>query len=263
MALPLFQVDAFTDEPFKGNPAGVCLLDSPRPDAWMQAVAREMNLSETAFLLPENDGFRLRWFTPATEVRLCGHATLASAAVLFSTGRLPAKTTARFYTLSGLLTAEQTDRLIWLNFPARPVQPVEAPTGLLAALGVRPIFLGRSVEDFLVEVETEAEVLAAEPDFIALRQVPVRGVILTSRAADGRVDFVSRFFAPAVGVNEDPVTGSAHTVLVPYWSGKLGTSRMNAEQVSTRGGKLCLRQEGDRVLIGGQTVIVFRGELEA
>ena len=263
MPLPLFQVDAFSNEPFKGNPAGVCLLDSPRPDAWLQAVAREMNLSETAFLLPETDGFRLRWFTPAVEVRLCGHATLASAVVLFDTGRLPIGATARFYTLSGLLTAEQTDRWIWLNFPARPVQPAEPPPGLLEALGVQPTFLGHSVEDFLVEVETEAEVLAAEPNFAALRQVPVRGVILTSRAAGGRVDFVSRFFAPAVGVNEDPVTGSAHTVLVPYWSEKLGTNQMHAEQVSARGGTLHLRQEGDRVLIGGQTVIVFRGELEA
>jgi PhzF family phenazine biosynthesis protein len=261
MTLPIYQVDAFTDQLFHGNPAGVCLLDVPRPDAWLQAVAQEMNLSETAFLLPEGDGYRLRWFTPAVEVRLCGHATLSSAHILWSSGRVPASQTLRFQTLSGLLTARQEDGLIWLNFPSRPARAAEAPAGLLEALGVQPLFVGRSLEDYLVEVASEQEVLSCQPDFSALRAVPARGLILTSRPKDGRVDFVSRFFAPAVGVNEDPVTGSSHTVLAPYWADKLGKNELRAEQVSRRGGSLHLRLLSERVEIGGHAVTVLSGEL--
>jgi len=261
MTLPIYQVDAFTGQLFRGNPAGVCLLDVPHPDAWLQAVAQEMNLSETAFLLPEDDGYRLRWFTPAVEVRLCGHATLSSAHILWSTRRVPASQTLHFYTLSGLLTAEQRDGLIWLNFPARPAQAATAPPGLLEALGVQAVYVGRSVEDYLVEVGSEAEVLAAQPDYAALRMVQARGVILTSLPDDGRVDFVSRFFAPAVGVNEDPVTGSSHTVLAPYWGHKLGKTELRAEQVSQRGGSLHLHLLDERVEIGGTAVTVFGGEL--
>ena len=261
MPLPLFQVDAFTDQLFRGNPAGVCLLDTPQPDEWMAAVAREMNLSETAFLLPENDGYRLRWFTPSVEVRLCGHATLSSAHILWQTGIVPTTQTLRFYSLSGLLTAEQKEGMIWLNFPSRPAQPVESPAGLLEAMGVQAKYVGRSVEDYLVEVGSEAEVLDARPDFDTLRTVQARGVILTSRPDDRRVDFVSRFFAPAAGVNEDPVTGSSHTVLAPYWAMKLGKVELNAEQVSRRGGNLHLLLRGERVEIGGKAVTVFAGEL--
>jgi len=261
MTLPLYQVDAFTDQLFRGNPAGVCLLATPQPDEWMAAVAREMNLSETAFLLPEDNGFRLRWFTPAVEVRLCGHATLASAHILWQTGAVAISQTIRFFTLSGLLTAEQRDRLIWLNFPSRPAQPADAPVGMLEALGVKAVYVGRSVEDYIVEVDSEAEVLAAHPDFTALQTVQARGVILTSRPDDERVDFISRFFAPSVGVDEDPVTGSSHTVLTPYWADRLGKPEMSAEQVSRRGGSLRLQLKGDRVEIGGKAVTVFAGEL--
>ncbi len=261
MSLPLYQVDAFTDQLFRGNPAGVCLLDAPRPAEWMQAAAAEMNLSETAFLLPEGDGYRLRWFTPAVEVRLCGHATLSSAHILWSTGRSPADQTLKFYTLSGLLTASQKAGLIWLDFPARPAQPAPAPFGLLESLGVRADYVGRSIEDYLVEVASEAEVLTIAPDFTALARVQARGVIVTSRPADERVDFISRFFAPAVGVNEDPVTGSSHTVLAPYWAEKLGKVELKAEQVSRRGGSLSLHLQEERVKIGGNAVTVFGGEM--
>lgn len=262
MSLPLYQVDAFTETPFRGNPAAVCLLDSPRPDAWMQNLAAEMNLSETAFLLPEGPGYRLRWFTPAAEVRLCGHATLASAHILWQSGAIPVTSTIQFFTLSGLLTAEKRGGLIWLNFPSRPAVSAEPPSGMLAALGVKAVFVGRSLEDYLVETASETEVLSSRPDFNALARVQARGVIMTSPADDGRVDFVSRFFAPAVGVNEDPVTGSSHTVLAPYWAARLGKSQLIAEQVSRRGGRLHLVLEGERVQIGGSAVTVFRGELE-
>lgn len=261
MSLPLYQVDAFTQTPFQGNPAAVCLLDVPRPDTWMQNLAAEMNLSETAFLLPEGPGFRLRWFTPAAEVRLCGHATLASAHILWQSGAVPADNTIQFFTLSGLLTAGQHGDLIWLNFPSRPAVTADPPPGMLAALGVKAVFVGRSLEDYLVETASEAEVLSSRPDFNALARVQARGVILTSQAEDGRVDFISRFFAPAVGVNEDPVTGSSHTVLAPYWAARLGKSQLIAEQVSRRGGRLHLGLEGERVQIGGSAVTVFRGEL--
>jgi PhzF family phenazine biosynthesis protein len=261
MPLQIYQVDAFTSAPFKGNPAGVCLLQKAMPDKWMQCVAMEMNLSETAFLLPEDEGYRLRWFTPAVEVDLCGHATLASAHVLAETGQLLSGDTARFFTRSGLLTARSAgDGMIELNFPIKPLEPADPPAGLLEALGVKPIFVGKNIFDYLVEVESECEVRQAQPNFALLKQVPARGVILTSRSQ--QYDFVSRFFAPQVGVAEDPVTGSAHCCLAPYWAEKLGKQEFHAYQASPRGGELHLHLEGQRVTIQGRAVTVIRGELE-
>jgi PhzF family phenazine biosynthesis protein len=229
----------------------------------MQAVAAEMNLSETAFAHPEGKGFGLRWFTPAIEVDLCGHATLATAHALWETGRLAHTAAARFQTRSGLLTATEQDGWIELDFPALPPVRAESSAALAAALGARPVWEGRSRFDALVEVATAAEVRALAPDFAALRAVEVRGTIVTARSDDPRFDFISRFFAPAAGVNEDPVTGSAHSVLTPYWSAKLGRERMTGFQASRRGGVVRVRMAGDRVRIGGQAVTVFAGELRA
>lgn len=260
----LLQIDAFTSTPFRGNPAAVCLLDEERDAQWMQDVASEMNLSETAFLLRRDDGFSLRWFTPAAEVALCGHATLASAHALWEEKILGPAETARFHTLSGLLTAERREDLIELDFPATPPQSADAPDGLLEALGLTDaLFVGRNKFDFVIEVESEQRVRAVEPDHARLKRIPVRGVIVTSRATAGDADFVSRFFGPAVGVDEDPVTGSAHCALTPYWAAKLGKSAMLAFQASRRGGYLHVRLAGDRVKLGGKAVTVLRGELVA
>ena len=265
MAIPIFQVDAFTDEPFKGNPAGVCLLRAPAEAAWMQSVAAEMNLAETAFPLPEGDGFRLRWFTPKVEVKLCGHATLATAHILWELGLLAPDREARFQTLSGLLTARRDGDLIELDFPARPPlpRPPDWAEAVVGALGLKPAYIGMSAEDVLFEAADEESVRSVRPDFATLRSLPARGVIVTSRSSDPAFDFVSRFFAPAVGVDEDPVTGSSHTVLVPYWAGKLGKTSFTARQVSARGGVLHLKLAGDRVKIAGRAVTVLRGELLA
>ena len=263
MAIPIYQVDAFTEEPFKGNPAGVCLLSGPAEAAWMQSVAAEMNAAETAFPLPEGDGFRLRWFTPKVEVKLCGHATLATAHVLWEQGLLAPDREARFHTLSGLLTARRDGRLIELDFPARPPhpQPPDWADAVVGALGIKPVAISMSAEDILFEAADEGAVRSVEPDFATLRTLPARGVIVTSRSCDTRFDFVSRFFAPAVGVDEDPVTGSSHTVLVPYWAGRLGKTSFTAYQASARGGILHLRLDGDRVKIAGQAVTVIKGDI--
>jgi PhzF family phenazine biosynthesis protein len=263
MAIPIFQVDAFAEEPFKGNPAGVCLLPGPADEAWMQNVAAEMNVAETAFPLAEGDGFRLRWFTPKVEVKLCGHATLATAHVLWETGILGSDREARFQTLSGLLTARRDGALIELDFPARPPQPKppEWADAVVGALGIKPVYIGMSAEDVLFEAADEEAVRSIKPDFATLRSLPARGVIVTSRSSDKRFDFVSRFFAPAVVVDEDPVTGSSHTVLVPYWAGRLGRTSFTAFQASARGGVLYLRLDGDRVRIAGSAVTVIRGEI--
>lgn len=262
MGVRLVQVDAFTDKAFAGNPAAVCLLPAPRDDAWMQSVAREMNLSETAFLVKQEDGFDLRWFTPAVEVDLCGHATLASAHVLWEEGLLQPGKPARFHTRSGLLTAERRADWIELNFPAHPPEPVAAPPDLTRALGVTPNYVGKSGgDDYLVEVESEEVVRATRPNFALLATVPARGVMVTSRAAVREFDFVSRFFAPQSGVNEDPVTGSAHCCLGPFWKDRLGKSEFVAYQASERGGVVRVRLDGDRVRLGGQAVTVLRGEL--
>jgi PhzF family phenazine biosynthesis protein len=264
MGQTIFQVDAFTDKPFAGNPAGVCVLPEPRSERWMQDVAREMNLSETAFLLKQEDGFQLRWFTPAAEVDLCGHATLASAHILWETEYLQPQEQARFHTHSGLLTAERVDgNWIELDFPPKPEQTTDAPPHLLEALGIQAQYVGVNVFDYLVEVDTEETLRNMQPDITLLAQVPVRGVIVTSRASTPGYDFVSRFFAPRVGVNEDPVTGSAHCCLTPYWSKRLGKNELLAYQASARGGVLRVCIRGDRVKIGGQAVTTLRGELLA
>lgn len=261
MEIPIYQVDAFTDRPFAGNPAAVCVLDHAADEGWMQQVAGEMNLSETAFLYREDDGFRLRWFTPTVEVDLCGHATLASAHVLWTTGYLWTSEEARFHTRSGLLAARQVDGWIELNFPAVPAAAEPPAPGLVEALGVTPVYVGHNAFDYLVEVAREEEVRQAQPDYRALGALPVRGVILTSRSSGGRYDFVSRFFAPASGIDEDPVTGSAHCCLAPYWAEKLGKSELTGYQASARGGVVRMRPAGDRVILGGQAVMVMRGTL--
>jgi PhzF family phenazine biosynthesis protein len=263
MPLPIVQVDAFTDRPFAGNPAAVCVLPAPADAAWMQDVAREMNLSETAFLIRRQDGFDLRWFTPAVEVDLCGHATLASAHVLWEDGHLAPGAQARFHTKSGLLTADRRGAWIELDFPATRAEPALAPAGLFEALHVTPRFVGRSRFDYLLEVDGEDTVQNVRPDFGALAHVDARGVIVTSRAATDGYDFVSRFFAPRAGVPEDPVTGSAHCALAPYWSAKLGTPDLVGYQASARGGVVRTRLAGDRVILGGQAVTVLRGDLTA
>lgn len=270
MAIPLIQVDAFSSKPFAGNPAAVCLLEGPRDERWMQHVAREMNLSETAFLVPRADGHDLRWFTPAVEVDLCGHATLASAHVLWEIGRIAPDRPARFHTKSGLLVCARKGAWIEMDFPCHP--PVEAapPAGLVEALGAHPRFVGRSRFDWFVEVESEEEVRSLTPDFGRLRQVEARGIIVTSRATSsgrssspgsGGFDFVSRFFAPRSGIDEDPVTGSAHCCLAPYWAERLGEEALVGWQASARGGEVRVRVAGERVVLSGQAVTVLRGEL--
>ena len=264
MGIRIVQVDAFTNRPFAGNPAAVCVLPSARPDQWLRDVAREMNLSETAFLVPQDGGYNLRWLTPAVEVDLCGHATVASAHVLWEDGHLPAGRQARFHTRSGLLTADRNGEWIELNFPAKSAEPAEPPAGLLSSLGVdKARFVGRNAWDYLVEVDSEGTLLGLAPDHTALRKIPVRGVIVTAQPENGEFDFVSRFFAPGSGIDEDPVTGSAHTALGPYWAGKLGKKEFTAYQASARGGVVRVRLDGDRVILGGQAVTVMTGELLA
>ena len=260
--LKITQVDAFTSEPFSGNPAAVCVLPGARDEAWMQNVAKEMNLAETAFLVRRADGsFDLRWFTPAVEVALCGHATLASAHTLWQDGHLPAAETARFHTKSGLLTAAPLGDWIELDFPATPDTAADPPAELAEALGATPQYVGKSRFDYLVELDSERTVTDLEPDHSRLRTLPVRGVMVTSRATTPGWDFVSRFFAPGSGIDEDPVTGSAHCCLTPYWSRKLGRTEFVARQVSPRGGTLRLALEGDRVKLRGQAVTVLTGQL--
>ena len=261
MTISIYQVDAFTDKPFTGNPAAVCILSAPGEEGWMQAVAREMNLSETAFLCAQADGYILRWFTPVVEVDLCGHATLASAHVLWEMGTLQPQEQARFHTRSGLLTAVRRADGIEMDFPATPDKPVSTPPRLGEALGVVPRYVGKSRFDYLVEIESETVVRALRPDFAALRTLDVRGVIVTSRADSPGYDFVSRFFAPGAGVDEDPVTGSAHCCLGPFWHRRLGRVEFTAYQASARGGTVRVRLAGDRVYLGGQAVTVLRGEL--
>jgi predicted PhzF superfamily epimerase YddE/YHI9 len=255
------QVDAFTDRPFTGNPAAVCLLPKAADPAWMQQVAREMNLAETAFLVRQKDGFDLRWFTPGTEVDLCGHATLASAHVLWEEHQLQSDEPARFHTRSGVLTAVQEPGLIWLDFPATPSHPVPAAAELSRGLGTSMSYVGRTAFDYLVELESEAAVRELVPDLKELARLPVRGVIVTARSESDTYNFVSRFFAPAAGVPEDPVTGSAHCGLAPFWAERLNRTDLVGYQASERGGIVRVRLEGSRVRLGGQAVTVLRGEL--
>jgi PhzF family phenazine biosynthesis protein len=261
MGLTLIQVDAFTDQPFKGNPAAVCILPALRDARWMQDVAREMNLSETAFLVGHDDGYNLRWFTPTVEIDLCGHATLASAHVLWELGHLKSNEQARFSTRSGLLTAERRGEWIEMDFPATPEDPADPPAELGHALGAPMKYVGKNKFDYLIEVDSEVTVRAVRPDFTLLATLPVRGIIVTSTATTPGFDFVSRFFAPASGVNEDPVTGSAHCCLGPFWRKRMGKDEFVAYQASPRGGVVHVRLKDDRVVLGGQAVTVLRGEL--
>jgi len=255
------QVDAFTPTPFAGNPAAVCVLDTPRERAWMQHVATEMNLSETAFLLRRHNGYSLRWFTPAVEVELCGHATLAACHVLWEDGHLGPDEEALLHTASGVLTATRQGEWISLDFPTRPERPVEPPPELIRALAVEPVYVGKNVYDYLVQVADEATVRALDPDQLTLKRLGVRGVMVTAVASTPGFDFVSRFFAPGAGVDEDPVTGSAHCCLGPFWQERLGKPELVAYQASRRGGVVRVRVAGDRVVLGGQAVTVVRGEI--
>jgi PhzF family phenazine biosynthesis protein len=267
MPQPVVVVDAFTPRRFAGNPAAVCVLDGERDETWMRGVAREMNLSETAFLVPAADGWSLRWFTPAVEVDLCGHATLASAHVLWEDGRAAPADTIRFQTQSGLLTARRDGDWIELDFPATPAVRVEPPEDLAALLGATPRWVGESRFDLLVELENEETVRALRPNLHALPVIPARGIIVTAVASgkgaapEEPYDFVSRGFFPASGVDEDPVTGSAHCTLGPYWGAKLAKTSLTGYQCSVRGGSVRVRLAGDRVVLGGRAVTVMRGAL--
>ena len=259
--IPCFQVDAFADRPFAGNPAAVCLLDTEPDQDWMQSVANEMNLSETAFVVPQDGGFGLRWFTPTVEVDLCGHATLASAHILWEQGVAQPDAAIRFLTRSGELSCNRQQDMIELDFPATPAEEAELSASLIEALGAEPVWQGRSRFDALVCVDSESTLRSLKPDFGALAALPYRGIIVTSAADTQKTDFVSRFFGPAVGVDEDPVTGSAHCCLAPFWSSRLGKSDMTAYQASARGGTVHVRIAGDRVILGGTAVTVFSGTL--
>lgn len=257
----LFVVDAFTDRPFAGNPAAVCLVEGERDDGWHQRVAAEVNLPETAFLQPGGDEWRLRWFTPTVEVDLCGHATLASAHVLWELGA--EASVLAFRTRSGLLTAERRDHEILLDFPADPPERIAGPAGLGAALGCELIWTGRGRFDLLVQVAEAETVRRLAPDMTALRQFDTRSVVVTAEAdgRDGPADFVSRVFGPRTGIDEDPVTGSAHCTLGSFWAERIGRTDLRGYQASARGGYVGVRLAGDRAILSGQAVTVIRGEL--
>jgi predicted PhzF superfamily epimerase YddE/YHI9 len=259
--LPYFIVDAFTDRPFAGNPAAVVPLDRWKDDKWLQNVAAEMNLSETAYLVPNDQGFNLRWFTPRIEVDLCGHATLASAKALSHLGQLNDGSEIAFSTRSGLLRAIRQGDKFQLDFPLTVEGKTELPLGLVESLGVSPRYVGRSKFDYLVEVESETLLRGLVPDFKRLASVECRGVIATARSDNPIFDFVSRFFAPAAGIEEDPVTGSAHCCLADFWGKRLGKTIMVGYQASSRGGIVHVEVREDRVMLGGEAVIVAQGEL--
>lgn len=261
MGTPIVQVDAFTDRAFSGNPAGVCILSGPRNDDWMQKVAMEMNASETAFLYPEQDGYRLRWFTPTVEVPICGHATLASAHVLWEGRYLSPEKDARFYTKSGLLSARKRGDEIEMDFPALPASPCETPSTLASALGLKPATTLRNELRLLAVFDHEREVRDLKPDIAGVRKIPVQGIIVTAKSETGGYDFVSRFFAPNAGVDEDPVTGSAHSCLAPYWCQRLGRPELTGYQASARGGTVRVKMAGDRVLMSGKAITTLRGEI--
>ena len=267
----IYVVDAFCDDPFTGNPAAVCLMREPRGAEWMQCLAAEMNLSETAFVTPQAGDFNLRWFTPAVEVDLCGHATLATARALWHAGVCDADNAITFHTRSGALTARPdpaSPDFIWLDFPVKFCEPVPAPPGLLESLGVPAdavAFVGRNKFDFLVELADESLVRGLAPNFTEMMRVKARGVIVTAKGAEGqsRYDFISRFFAPQSGIDEDPVTGSAHCALAPYWGDRLGRHDLVGYQASRRGGFVRLVRQADRVQLGGRAVVMTVGKLSA
>lgn len=262
----IYQVDSFTEVPFKGNPAGVYISFSPQPEEWMRMMAREMNLSETAFVSRrdiESEGYDLRWFTPTVEVDLCGHATLASAHILWEQGFISVQEEAQFHTRSGILTARLLEGdWISMDFPAKKVEPADPPEGLMEGLHVKSArYVGCNKMDYLVELDSEEQVRQLDPDHSRLKKVNLRGVIVTTRSSSSEYDFVSRFFAPGAGIDEDPVTGASHTALTPYWSKLLGKKEMTAYQASARGGMLHVADRGERVEIRGQAVTVFTAEI--
>jgi PhzF family phenazine biosynthesis protein len=261
MTQEIVQIDAFTSEPFRGNPAAVCLMEEPASKDWMKLVAREMNLSETAFLYPIEDGFHLRWFTPKTEVDLCGHATLATAHFLFEEDRVPSDKPVRFKTRGGWLSAVKNGDWIELDFPANPPVERSLPGELFEALKVTPVFAGMYPKGYFVVVEHDDIVRKLVPDLAVIEKLPEPKVCVTAPDTTGRADFVSRLFAPALGINEDPVNGNSHTALTPYWAGRLGKEELTAYQASERGGILKVKNRGDRVTIAGQAVTVLRGRL--
>jgi PhzF family phenazine biosynthesis protein len=267
MRVPVFFVDAFADAPFGGNTAAVCLMDGPADAGWMQAVAGELKQPATAFVHQIQDAgeerFGLRWFVPGSELTLCGHGTLATAHVLWETGRLALERPARFETIGGALAAQRDGELVVLDFPAEPVDEVAAPADLIEGLGVEPRAVCRGRLDYLVALASEREVREARPDFARLRQVETRGIIITALASTPGYDFVSRFFAPSVGLDEDAVTGSAHCSLGPYWGKALGRTTLRAYQASARGGSVAVRLDGARVRLGGRAVTVLEGSLLA
>ncbi|HEY8749446.1 MAG TPA: PhzF family phenazine biosynthesis protein [Tepidisphaeraceae bacterium] len=255
-----FHVDAFTDAAFRGNPAAVVLLDTPRDAFWMQRLAAEMNLSETAFVSPQGAQFGLRWFTPLAEVELCGHATLASAHALWEAG-VVARGEISFATRSGLLRAVSTEDGIELDFPSKPASEAPEPAGLAEALRTTIQYRGRNAFDHLVEVGSEHTLRNLNPDMLALGRLQCRGIIATASASGSQYDFVSRFFAPSVGIDEDPVTGSAHCCLAPFWAARLGKTEMLGYQASARGGSIRVRLAGDRVYLIGKATTIVRGNV--
>ncbi len=261
MNLDIYHVDAFTDKPFSGNPAAVCIMTSPADEEWMQGVAAEMNLSETAFLYKEDGGFRLRWFTPTTEVKLCGHATLASAHVLWEMGYLSPNEIVVFHTLSGDLTARKDSGLLSIDLPADPPAEADAPKALVDAFGFEPLYCGKGVFGYIVEAPSEDAVREMRPDFPLLRTIPVTGMMVTSVASSPGYDYIARAFAPGSGIDEDPVTGAAHCCMGVYWTKKLGRPELTAYQASPRGGIVNVRIEGDRAFLTGTAVTVLKGQL--
>jgi PhzF family phenazine biosynthesis protein len=261
MQAPLYLVDAFADAPFSGNPAGVCLLDEPADESWMQAIAMEVNQAETAFIWPIEGGYSLKWFTPTVEINLCGHATLASAHIMWENGLLHPAQEAKFSTLSGWLTCSKTASAIEMDFPAEPAAPAEAPDALLSALGARVQSVYLSRLHYLVELADSTEVQSLSPDIAEIAQVPTRGVIVTAASSRDDCDFVSRYFAPRAGVPEDSVTGSAHCTLGPYWCERFGKPNLRGYQASRRGGYVDVHVRGERVTLKGRAHTTMRGEL--
>lgn len=258
MKIKQYQVDAFATQVFKGNPAAVCPLKAWAEDEILQAIAEENNLSETAFFVPHGKGFQLRWFTPVAEIDLCGHATLASAHVIFEILGYPTELI-EFETRSGKLTVERKDGLLAMNFPARPPKPCSPPAALIEGLGRHPVEV-LAADDYIAVFHKEADVRTLSPDLMKLRELDLRGVCITAPGLD--VDFVSRFFAPKLGIPEDPVTGSAHCELAPYWSSRLGKSTLKAFQASKRGGEVFCTMNGDRVILLGSAVTFMEAEID-
>jgi len=260
MQLPIYQVDAFTDKLFSGNPAAVIPLKSWLADDLMQRIALENNLSETAFFVPNTDGFEIRWFTPTVEVNLCGHATLATAFVIFNVLKYQ-KNIILFSSKSGILKVTKQDKWLELDFPLQETFPAEAPEGLIESIGKKPKEIYRAADDYMLVYSSQKEIEELKPNFNALKSIKARGIIVTAKAKSKKIDFVSRFFGPGSGIDEDPVTGSAHTKLVPYWSKIFNKTALTAEQISSRKGYLKCTLVNDRVLMAGKGKLYLKGKI--